>query len=328
MSTDTADTRLTGTLWRETEFVGGLTGACGPNALSMAASWARQRHISTLDTFHVMRAAKPTPLCDPNGVSNIGDLRAAVPFLGLTAPAYRAYAEPWDYAAFRAWMLAQLAAGRAVVIEVANGQALVDALTGKGENARNLRYHFFTIVGYVSGRWVCLDGDNFAVGNVAQHYTDAVMSAARPCAALAIAPVKGVKIMPTTTGAGAGFDTYAAANAITARLDAYIPLDAEHATAVYDDGTVLWWQSGQDISASRAGTALLAVNAHRVTAEAEATALRQQLATAEAEVASLKQQLADAKAATPAPTPVPATDPEAVKALALVSAIRAALLPA
>jgi hypothetical protein len=86
----------------------------------------------------------------------------------------------------------------AIVLEVARGQLLVDSISGRGENARNLRYHFIVLLGWHPGGhcarvnhqlppgWWCSDGDNFARGNVLQFYPDCVLLAAVPCAALAI----------------------------------------------------------------------------------------------------------------------------------------------
>ncbi len=300
-----SDLLLPGTLYRESEFQGSLTGACGPNALSMAASWSTQRIMTTLDVYQTMRTLG---LCDANGVSNIGGLATAAAKIGMHAvllPSESNYGWVGSWPLWRAWFLTQLQAGRIVLFETSDGQALRDDRTGLGENASGLQYHFLCAAGYLAstGEWVCLDGDNWAVGDVVQHYSDAVMSAAAPVAALAI----GAEVhLVTTTGAGVGFDAYCAANNVTAALDAYIPLDADHAVAVYDNGLVLWWQSGQDVADNRAGTALLAV--------------WQAAQAARGQVTSLESELAAAKAQ-PAPAPSQAEQ----SAVALVAALRAAL---
>jgi hypothetical protein len=94
------------------------------------------------------------------------------------------------------------------VAQVVNGQALVDAISGQGENANNLRSHFIAVLGrhtgghsahagrdLPAGYWVA-DGDNYAGGNnrttgfaaanVLQFYPDSVMAAADPRGALVV----------------------------------------------------------------------------------------------------------------------------------------------
>jgi|GEM_PF-1335452 hypothetical protein len=204
---------LPGQLWRESEFVYDpaskrwLTGTCGPNASAMAESWAEQRYISTLDVYHRMRAAGR---CDANGAATLASLADDVRAAGYTVEVLP-YREPMPEADWRGFF-AQHVGRQAVVFETANGQALVDSISGKGENARNLRYHFVLIVGWHPGGhsprmnrdlppgWWCSDGDNFAQGNVLQFYPDAVLAAARPCAAMAVyARVR----MPAPDGSGA-----------------------------------------------------------------------------------------------------------------------------
>jgi hypothetical protein len=186
-------TLLSGTLYRETEFVGGLTGACGPNALASCASWATQQRVTTLDVYRTMR--EPSALCDANGVSTIGGLHDATLRLGLPLLDTRWYAEPWSD--WSSWLSFHVSRGRAILVELANGQALVDSVSGQGENARNLKYHFLAVLGRHDGGssmigtvlpagWWCADGANVASGNVLQCYPDDVMAAAQPCAALAI----------------------------------------------------------------------------------------------------------------------------------------------
>ncbi len=188
-------TFLPGRVDRSTEFVGGLTGACGPNAASMAERWADQSTLGTLDVYHRMRAAGR---CDANGVSNLSGLVDDARSAGYRVDVLP-YGEPMAEAMWRAFFAAHV--GReAVVFETANGQALVDALTGRGENARNLHYHFVMVAGWHPGGhsdragrdlppgWWCCDGDNFDVGDVLQFYPDGVLAASRPCGAMAVYP--------------------------------------------------------------------------------------------------------------------------------------------
>ncbi len=310
------DLLLPGTLYRESEFQGNLTGACGPNALSMAASWSTQRIWSTIDVYQTMHTLG---LCDANGVSNIGSLYTAAQKLGLPnlqLPSANGWVGDWP--GWPDWFLSQLQAGRIVLFETSDGQALRDARTGLGENASGLQYHFLCAAGYLAstGEWVCLDGDNFAVGDVVQHYSDAVMSAAAPCAAIAIGAE--VKIV-TTTGAGPGFDAYCAANDVTGALRAYFPMGgAEQSAAIYDadpahgTGLVLHWTSGGAVADNQATDVALW--------------LYEQWQAAQAQVATLTAEPAAAKA-NPAPAPAQSAAPSQAEqsAVALVAAIRAAL---
>jgi hypothetical protein len=187
---------LPGRIHRESEFVGRLHGACGPNAASMAERWADQSGLSTLDVFHRMHAAGR---CDANGVTTMSQLVADARSAGYRVDALP-YREPMPEADWRGFFESHV--GRqAIVFETANGQALHDTLSGKGENARNLHYHFVMVAGWhpggptsvaqakgrvLSPGWWCCDGDNFAGGDVMQFYADSVLAAARPCAAMAV----------------------------------------------------------------------------------------------------------------------------------------------
>jgi hypothetical protein len=192
-------TLLPGQLWRESEFVYDhaakrwLTGTCGPNALAMAESWASQSYSSTLEIYHRLRL---TDRCAVNGSATLSALA-----LDTADAGYRVdllpYQEPMPEMEWRGFCMRH--SGReAIILEVARGQLLVDSISGQGENARNLCYHFIVMYGWHPGGhcgrmnrelppgWWCSDGDNFAKGNVLQFYPDSVLLAASPCAALAV----------------------------------------------------------------------------------------------------------------------------------------------
>jgi len=198
---------LPGRVDRESEFQGGLTGACGPNAAAMAERWADQSHLGTLDVFHRMRA---TGQCDPNGAATLAALANDARAAGYRVDVL-AYQEPMPEASWRTFFERHV--GRqAIVFETANGQALRDAFSGKGENAVNLHYHFVLVAGWHPGGyaaragrdlppgWWCADGDNFAAGNTLQFYPDVVLGAARPCAAMAV----WARVPMPVTGSGGG----------------------------------------------------------------------------------------------------------------------------
>jgi hypothetical protein len=190
---------LPGQIWRESEFVYDrvakrwLTGACGPNALAMAESWASQSYSSTLDTYYRLRLADR---CAPNGAATLSALTQDTADAGYTIDLLP-YQEPMPEMEWRAFCTRH-AGKQAIVLEVARGQLLVDSISGQGENARDLGYHFIVLMGWHPGGhcarmnhelppgWWCSDGDNFAKGNVLQFYPDSVLLAASPCAALAV----------------------------------------------------------------------------------------------------------------------------------------------
>jgi hypothetical protein len=348
---------LPGTLWRKTEFVGGLTGACGPNALAMAESWANQRHIGTLDVYQRMRAAG---CCDAHGPATIGGLAAQASADGF-ATDLLPFREPMPAATWRAFF-ARHVGTRALIMETANGQALVDGLSGKGENARNLRYHFIVVVGWHPGGraarvgrdlppgWWAADGDNFAAGDTLQFYPDSILAATQPSAALAISAKLtltgnsgkggGTKVsyferLPdgrgkdTRTGEvrGAGFADYCISRDVQQKcIKGETEIYPGVVAAFFDSGLILYYKQGGAISDRLGG--YLAVGLLNVR-----TAARTQLATAQADLATATKARDAATAQVVALTAElasaqshqPAAPDETQHALDLVLALKTAL---
>jgi hypothetical protein len=159
----------------------------------MAQRWADQSHIGTLDVYRRMRAAGR---CDPNGASTLAALADDARDAGYSVDVL-SFQQPMPTSSWRDFF--QRHVGRqAIVFETANGQALRDTLTGSGENASNLHYHFVMVAGWHPGGfssragrglpagWWCADGDNFDTGDVLQFYEDGVLAASQPSAALAL----------------------------------------------------------------------------------------------------------------------------------------------
>jgi hypothetical protein len=218
-----------GVTHRETEFAEVLPGmrvfgACGPNALASVASNALGVIKHTSDVYWLMNHAG---LCDSEGVTTLVNLSIAAPRLGLHEIAYYHYRNsPWI-----GWQAAfnQYAGVAPFVAQVVNGRALVDAISGDGENANNLQSHFIAVLGrhpggysaranrnLPTGYWVA-DGDNYAGGNnrttgfaaanVLQFYPDTVMTHADPRGALVIRGAQGATTMAwTRTASGASDD--------------------------------------------------------------------------------------------------------------------------
>jgi hypothetical protein len=165
----------------------------------MAESWASQSYTSTLDTYYRLRLKGR---CALNGSATLAALGADTADAGYRIDLLP-YREPMPEMDWRAFCTRH-AGKEAIVLEVAHGQLLIDSISGRGENARDLRYHFIVLMGWHPGGhcprmnhelppgWWCSDGDNYAKGNVLQFYPDSVLLAARPCAALAVyARVRG-----------------------------------------------------------------------------------------------------------------------------------------
>lgn len=143
-----------------------LTAACGPNGLSAAARWADQS-LTTPSTVAVYQQMRTLGKGGVNGASTVPDLVATAQVLnykivprnpGENVPAF----------------LTRMAGKSACVLEVARGQNLRDKLTGYGEDATGLLYHYITVWGWYSGGtdsayapgvslpagYWCSDGDN------------------------------------------------------------------------------------------------------------------------------------------------------------------------
>lgn len=134
----------------ESEFQGGLTGACGPNACGNAARWAdlNPAHPNTVE----MNAALQHVVNSPNGVSNLGELKTMMHNLGYSTISPNA-GESGPLFADRA-----LDNRLGVVVAFYGlGQQLVDYITGDHEDATNLHGHFNTLFGRNTGgaspRW-------------------------------------------------------------------------------------------------------------------------------------------------------------------------------
>jgi hypothetical protein len=98
---------LPGRIHRETEVVGGLHGACGPNAASMAERWSDQSALSTLDVYHRMRGKG---LCDANGVTTMSRLVADARAVGYRLDMLP-YREPMPESVWRPWFLERVGEG-------------------------------------------------------------------------------------------------------------------------------------------------------------------------------------------------------------------------
>lgn len=204
------NTLLPGRIWRQSEFVHGLTGDCGPDALTMAQGWTVQQPVDGNTVYATYLRMRSRGLADPNGASTLADLAREAQLDGspFAILPYNGAMPPATWSAFFATYVGR----EAIVYQTANGQALVDAVNGLGENAVNLQGHFLMLVGrhvhsgasdpLPTGFWAA-DGDNFAVGNVLQLYPDALVAASHPVGALAL-PARVAMTTPGQQVSGGG----------------------------------------------------------------------------------------------------------------------------
>ncbi len=189
------DRLLPGRIHRQSEFVHGLTGDCGPDALDEAEAWADQRSCDPSTVYATYQRLRAWGGCGPNGSATFAALAEQARRDGFTV-AELPYQEPMPDTLWHDFF-DRYAGRRAIVFETAHGAALRDWKTGKGENAGpDLRYHAVMLAGRhdnagpsdpLPNGWWCADGDNYDLGDVLQLYPDAVVAASRPVAALAIA---------------------------------------------------------------------------------------------------------------------------------------------
>lgn len=319
---------------RESEFIlipdtqTRIYSACGPDALASAATAARQQLVTCAQVYTVMRTRN---LCAVSGASTDGGLASAAAALGLIINEHRGYGEPWSgWPTFLGWHLG--ARADPTVIELANGQALTDELSGLGENATGLQYHFICLIkrhpgGYSaaagrslpSGYWAC-DGDNWAGGNgrsnnfnaadILQFYSDTTLAAARPCAAIAFnrAPTapQGVS-MWTRTPAGAHDDHgHEVGTGVADALFAHgwqtsDGLTGEHyysthasVTALDNGHTIIW--TGSAIQIDLAAEAIAALTSQISDLQAQQSADQAEDANAAQQLAAAHKAASDAQA--------------------------------
>jgi hypothetical protein len=201
---------MSATYWTEAEFLSGLTGACGPNAAAMGVSWAQQAYqgdASEPATVRFYRRMRATGRCSASGVSDGGQLAAQLSADGYSVER-QASGSNWAN-----WLKSRLAKPAVAIVELSRGQQLRDAISGQGEDASNLQFHFILACFYHPGGYSAhfgvslpegfafADGDNNAnnpiVGGVRtrhiadhrlQFYPLATLAAAQPVDLIAIAP--------------------------------------------------------------------------------------------------------------------------------------------
>ena len=194
-------------VYNESEFLAG-SGACGPTALAGADRWYHS--IPTPTAVQTKTLMQQAGLCTSTGVTTLPKMAQFAKSRGMPVQLRPAGMGVLDYAARSFLSQSNLKPGF-VILEVTNGQAIRDYLTGAGEDAIGLQNHIFGLFGYNSGGWcaflgftvpavfLAIDGDSNLVNNVVNgvrvhrainqtycYYTTAVLSAARPYDAFSI----------------------------------------------------------------------------------------------------------------------------------------------
>lgn len=165
---------LPGTKTSESEFQGGLTGACGPNAVAAAMRWAMKSIYP--DTVLVTRELQHI-VYSPNGVSDLGELERVAQNMGFYTKIIPYATDPFN---------GHVMPGP-IVAYIGFGAKLQDTIFHDREDAGpNLHGHFITLYGYNTGGYsatfgrtvppgfICADGDSNRVnpyynGNI-HHY--------------------------------------------------------------------------------------------------------------------------------------------------------------
>lgn len=136
--------------------------------------WADQGHMAVWARDMIAHG-----LSQSNGASTV----AAIAKYGRSI-VYKTPVE-WDFGtvwAENVWhdFIVNTAGIHPILLQVANGQALVDAETGSRDEA-GLHYHAIAIGGKQSTGYICADGDNPEAGKRKQIYTWTTLVAAQPC---------------------------------------------------------------------------------------------------------------------------------------------------
>lgn len=202
---------LPGAIWQRSEFFDGHSGTCGETALAMAESWAFQHFVSPEVIY--ARMANAGLMVSANGDSTNEQLarEASNDGLRIDVLPYDEHNFPLDNDTWRTFVNKHIYR-EAIVLQVHNGQALVNVLTGMGENAYQLQNHVIVLVGfhqdgysplageYLPTGWWTVDGAALGQDHHLQFYTDDMLAASEPFAGIAIyahAAMPGGSTLPT-----------------------------------------------------------------------------------------------------------------------------------
>lgn len=232
-------------------------GTCTQTALEVCIAIVEKRVPTQAHMVQITRDMIAKGTCAADGAATLWAVAKAARDLGHGVALEWDYQEPLQGDWHK--VLLDNAGLRPILLQVANGRALVDAETGSRDES-GLHYHAIAICGKQGDGYVVADGDNPQVAARFQIYDYATLASAVPCGLLVLdmpAPVvvpPPAPVLPagwsddgTTLRAPnghvvvRGFRAYCLANLAVMRLLA-LPIEDEQAVAdVGDDGV---WGGG------------------------------------------------------------------------------------
>ncbi len=314
-----------------------MNGTCGETALAVALGCVQGRPAALGDLERITADMQARGLASANGASTLAGLAQEARLQGARVLVEDDYANPFT-ADWHALILSY--AGIApMVLQLSNGQALKDAVTGASDEA-GLQQHFVAILGKQAEGYVCNDGDQLANAVTFRVYSYADLAAATPDGLLILAdttpgappaPPAAPKEPPMSLPQGYqddgqtvttpdGFTIAGAIRALWLPFAAAFGAPLENAQPTNVPGVLEQRFYGVILGTRADGSAYVAPVGQMV-ADLRATSAGQttQITALQAQVAQLQAQLASVSAT---PTPV---DPATEKALALLSALKTAL---
>lgn len=266
-----------------------LNGTCNEAALEEAEAMASGGQASVAGMVRIYHDMRNHGQADYNGASTLWDGARQVERDGFKIALEWDYSEPFQHDWHQ--VLLDNAGKKAIVIQLANGQALTDIETGVHDEV-GLHYHFICVLDKQADGYRCSDGDSPEVGTRYEIYSYDTLAKAVPCGLLVLEnkTVATVDI----SNLGVGFAKYVTDHNITSKdlTGGEVNLYPDQATgerlAAFDSNTVLYWSEKSGV---RDDMSALVVVGLRKCAER----LMQERDVATAQVKELEAQLAAAQ---------------------------------
>jgi hypothetical protein len=165
-------------------------GSCGQTALAVciAAATGRQNTFEAVGELMIAltRDMIEKGIAAPNGAAPLVAYAREARDWGLKLLAERPYQEPLpDWMA----LLREHAGINPILLQVACGEALIDAETGQSDQ-KDLRYHAVAIVGCDERGYIACDGAHPEATRRFQIYDERTITSALPCGFIALEPEK------------------------------------------------------------------------------------------------------------------------------------------
>jgi hypothetical protein len=163
-------------------------GTCGQTALAVCIAVAQ----GTPDTYEgvgelmiaLTQGMIAKGIAAPNGASRLSGLAEAARDTGSSVALELPYQDP----RMGRWreILREYAGRQPIILQVARGEALVDAETG-GRDDVGLQFHAIAVLGIAEQGYLCGDSDNAEITRRFQVYPEATLAEAIPCGLLMLA---------------------------------------------------------------------------------------------------------------------------------------------